>query len=100
MSGHESNTPLLIDRLFEEFFERGLKYFFPFATFEPIGSSPDSHIGVVEGNTATSVLSLNWLGFQYAFKNKTPFMEHELKLLNSVSAVLTYHRGCFAAKPS
>src|SRR2546425_789147 len=49
MSGHESNTPLLIDRLFEEFFERGLKYFFPFATFEPIGSSPDFHIGVVEG---------------------------------------------------
>jgi len=49
MSGHESDTPLLIDRLFEEFFERGLKYFFPFATFEPIGSSPDSHIGVVEG---------------------------------------------------
>jgi hypothetical protein len=90
MSGHESNTPPLIDRLFEEFFERGLKYFFPFATFEPSGSSPDSHIGVVGGNTATSVLSLNWLGFQYAFKNKTPFTEHELRLLNSISAVLAY----------
>jgi hypothetical protein len=58
MSRQESNTPL-IERL-EEFFERGLKYF-SVRDLEQIGSSPDSHIGVVEGSKATSVLNLNCL---------------------------------------
>src|SRR5262245_62727550 len=56
-----------------------MKYFFPFATFEPI--RPPS--------VETSTLSLDWLGFRYAFKNRVPFTEHELKMLKSVNTVLT-----------
>ena len=37
----ENYTPFQIDRLFEEFFEQGLKYFFPFAIFKPIGFGPE-----------------------------------------------------------
>jgi hypothetical protein len=79
MSGTENNTPFVIARLYEEFFERGLKYFFPFATFEPIDGA----------SAETSTLSLDWLGFRYAFKNSAPFTEHELKMLKSVNTVLT-----------
>jgi len=85
----ESNTPFVIARLYEEFFERGLKYFFPFATFEPLGSSPDSHIDAAGANAQISTVSLEWLGFQYAFKNRTAFTESELRMLKSVNTVLT-----------
>jgi len=84
----ENYTPFQINRLYEEFFERGLKYFFPFATFKPIGSSADVNEDVIDGNAETSVLSLAWLGSRYAFQNNMPFTEHDLRMLESVSAVL------------
>src|SRR5262245_61952202 len=90
---NENDTPFQINRLYEEFFERGLQYFFPFATFKPIGSAPHGHEDAMDGNAETSVLSLTWLGSQYAFQNNVPFTEHDLRMLDSVSAVLTarYH---------
>ena len=84
----ENYTPFQINRLYEEFFERGLKYFFPFATFTPIGSSADVNEDVIDGNAETSVLSLAWLGSRYAFQNSVPFTEHDLRMLETVSAVL------------
>ena len=85
---NENDTPLQLNRLYEEFFERGLQYFFPFATFKPIGSSADVNEDVIDGNAETSVLSLAWLGSRYAFQNNMPFTEHDLRMLESVSAVL------------
>ena len=41
---NDHDTPLPINRLYEEFFEWGLQYFFPFA-FTPIGSSTEVHEG-------------------------------------------------------
>ena len=55
---HDSDTPLQLNRLYEEFFERGLQYFFPFATFTPLGSDSPGHEAIMEGNAATSVLRL------------------------------------------
>jgi hypothetical protein len=90
---NENDTPFQLNRLYEEFFERGLQYFFPFATFKPIGADPHGHEDAMDGNAAPSVLSLTWLGSQYAFQNNVPFTEHDLRMLDSVSAVLTtrYH---------
>jgi len=85
----ENYTPFQIDRLFEEFFEQGLKYFFPFATFKPIGSDAEVNGDVIDGNAKTSVLSLTALGSRYAFQNNVPFTEYGLRMLDSVSAVLT-----------
>jgi hypothetical protein len=44
----EKHTAFQINRLYEEFFERGLKYFFPFATFRPIESIPDDNDDVID----------------------------------------------------
>jgi len=85
---NEHDTPFPINRLYEEFFEWGLKYFFPFATFAPIGSSTEVHEEGIEGNADTSVVRLTWLGSRYAFHNNVPFTEHDVRMLESVSAVL------------
>ena len=85
---NEHNTPFPINRLYEEFFEWGLKYFFPFATFKPMGSSADVHEEVIDRHAETSVVSLTWLGSRYAFHNNVPFTEHDVRMLESVSAVL------------
>src|SRR5438552_3804358 len=85
----ENYTPFQINRLYEEFFERGLKYFFPFATFRPIGSDAEVNGDGIDGNAETSVLSLTALGSRYAFQNNVAFTEYGLRMLESVSAVLT-----------
>ena len=89
----KNDTPFQINRLYEEFFERGLQYFFPFATFQPLGSDPSGQEEAMDGNAATSVLRLPWLGAQYVFHNHVPFTAHDLRMLDSVRAVLTarYH---------
>jgi hypothetical protein len=84
----EKHPAFQINRLYEEFFERGLKYFFPFATFRPIGSIPDDNDDVIDGNPQTCVLSLTALGSRYAFQNNVPFTEYGLRMLESVSVVL------------
>ena len=84
----ENHTPFQINRLYEDFFERGLKYFFPFATLKPIGSDVEVNGEVIDGNAETSVLSLTALGSRYAFRNNVAFTEYGLRMLESVSAVL------------
>src|SRR5262245_41404790 len=90
---HDNNTPFQLNRLYEEFFERGLQYFFPFATFQPLGADPPGHEDAMDGNAEPSVLRLTWLGAQYAFHNPVPFTSHDVRMLDSVRAVLTtrYH---------
>src|SRR5262247_2086792 len=90
---HDNDTPLQLNRLYEEFFERGLQYFFPFATFQPFSAAPPGQEEAREGNAAISVLSLPWLGAQYAIHNPVPFTAHDVRMLDSVRAVLTarYH---------
>jgi hypothetical protein len=90
---HDNNTPFQLNRLYEEFFERGLQYFFPFATFQPLGADPPGHEHAIDGNAEPSMLRLTWLGAQYAFHNSVPFTAHDVRMLDSVRAVLTtrYH---------
>src|SRR5262245_11487284 len=90
---HDNAPPLQLNRLYEEFFERGLQYFFPFATFQPLGAAPHGPAETRDENATTSILSLPWLGAQYAFHNTVPFTAHDVRMLDSVRAVLTarYH---------
>jgi hypothetical protein len=85
----EKHTAFQINRLYEEFFEQGLKYFFPFGAFTPIASMPDDKDDLSDGNPQTSVLSLTALGSRYAFQNNVPFTECGLRMIESVSAVLS-----------
>jgi hypothetical protein len=90
---NENDTPFQLNRLYEEFFERGLQYFFPFATFTPLGSDPHGHTDALAGHAEPAVLRLPWLGAQYAVHNHVPFTAHDMRMLDSVRAVLTarYH---------
>ena len=85
----ENHTPFQINRLYEDFFERGLKYFFPFATLKPIGSDAEVNGEGIDRNAETSVLSLTALGSRYSFQNNVAFTEYGLRMLESVSAVLS-----------
>ncbi len=78
------DTPFQINRVYEAFLERGLKYFFPHATLTPLAA--DAHAD-------TSALNLSWLGSRFAYRNNVAFTEHDLRMIDSVSAVLTarYH---------
>ena len=90
---NNNDAPLQLNRLYEEFFERGLQYFFPFATFQPLGAAPPGPTETVEGNAATAVVRAPWLGAHYAVHNPVPFTAHDVRMLDSVRAVLTarYH---------
>src|SRR5262249_57799326 len=56
-------------------------------------ADPHEHEEAMDGQATTSVLSLPWLGAQYALHNPVPFTAHDVRMLDSVSAVLTtrYH---------
>src|SRR4029453_551846 len=86
---HDNDAPVQLNRLYEEFFERGLQYFFPFATFQPLGSAPPGQEETRGGNAATSVLSLPWLGAQYRVRNPVRRAAHDVRVPDSVRAVLT-----------
>src|SRR5262249_14590998 len=86
---HHNDAPVQLNRLYEEFFERGLQYFFPFATFQPLGTAPPGPPETVEGNAATAVVRTPWLGAHYALHNPVPFTAHDRRMLDSVRAVLT-----------
>src|SRR5262245_13655845 len=90
---NDNDAPLQLNRLYEEFFERGLQYLFPFATFQSLGAAPPGHTETMDGNAATAVLRLPWLGAQYAVHNPVPFTTHDVRMLDSMRAVLTarYH---------
>ena len=83
-----------LNRLYEEFFERGLQYFFPFATFHPLGAAPPGPTETVEGNAATAVVRASLAGRALcASTTLSPFTAHDVRMLDSVRAVLTarYH---------
>src|SRR5215831_937950 len=57
---NDNDAPVQLNRLYEEFFERGLQYFFPFATFQPLGAAPPGLTETVDGTAATAVVRLPW----------------------------------------
>ena len=81
---HDNDAPVQLNRPYEEFFERGLQYFFPFATFQPLGAAPPGPPETLEGHAATAVVRLPWPGAQYAVHNPVPFTAHDVRMLDSV----------------
>jgi hypothetical protein len=76
-----------IDGLYAKLVEGGVGYFFPSAKFEIHGQLPASDAESVvqmEGNS----LILNWLGSRYSLTAAEAFSQAELKLLESIRAVL------------
>ena len=76
-----------IDGLYAKLVEGGVGYFFPSAKFESLhqwsANNPES-IEQLAGNS----LILNWLGSRYSLTSVEAFSDAELKLLESIRAVL------------
>jgi len=81
-------APPFLDGLYGKLVENGIGYFFPSARLEAIITGPHQGTQRITQNPDSSSLTLNWLGSQYVLENSKPFSDSELKLLNSIGAVL------------
>jgi hypothetical protein len=80
-------APPFLDGLYEKFVEYGIRYFFPTARLEAIAAGPQTPSQPIMENPDGSV-TLNWMGAEYVLDNGKPFDDSELRLLNSIGAVL------------
>jgi len=88
MPEHAQARPPFIDGLYGKLVEGGIGYFFPSAKFEELEEGPaPARRGTVETSSASSLI-LNWLGSRYSLSRVEPFSDADLKLINSIGAVL------------
>jgi len=85
---NETQTPPFLDGLYAKLVEDGIGYFFPAAKLEAVKTSLNQGRQQIVKDTDSSILTLNWLGSQYVLKNSKPFSDSELRLVNSIGAVL------------
>jgi CRP-like cAMP-binding protein len=82
------------DRLYGEFLERGVNYFFPSGRLSVRGPMPASQQIIVAETHQDTVLELEWLRARYVLaKSGKSFTAHEEQLLKSIGQVLStrYH---------
>ena len=78
-----------MDALYSNLLERGIQYFFPRISLEPLGPSP-THTPVIEYEKAASGATLlRWLGMRYRLHGSRLLTLSERKLLKSVGLVLS-----------
>jgi hypothetical protein len=84
----QTQTPPFIDGLYGKLVEGGIGYFFPSVNFEFLEPEPGpGEDRILQTSVGTSLI-LNWLGSRYSLTRDAPFSDAELKLLNSIGAVL------------
>ena len=84
----QTQTPPFIDGLYGKLVEGGIGYFFPSVNFEFLEPEPrPGEDRIMQTSVGTSLI-LNWLGSRYSLTRDAPFSDAELKLLNSIGAVL------------
>jgi len=84
----KTQVPLLIDGLYEELIEEGLRYFFPSAKFESHGRAPGSAVEPIALEAELTIVNMTLLGVRCSLRRDEPFSEAELRLLASIGAVL------------
>jgi hypothetical protein len=88
MLPEQTQTAPFIDGLYGKLVEGGIAYFFPSAKFEFLEAEagPSEH-RIMQTSYGTTLI-LNWLGSRYSLTRDVPFSDAELKLLESIGAVL------------
>ncbi len=76
-----------IEGLYAKLVEGGVRYFFPAAKFDVLDQSLSSNVESIEQIAGNSLI-LNWLGSRYSLAKSESFSLVELKLLESIRAVL------------
>ncbi|MBZ5621251.1 MAG: diadenylate cyclase, partial [Acidobacteriia bacterium] len=85
--------------LYGEFFERGVRYFFPDASLVTVGRAPEVKPTLLFHSRTDGGVDLEWMGTRYHFACPgRPFTEDQLRLLGAVGAVLSVrYRSIFSA---
>ncbi len=79
-----------IDGLYVEQLQRGIQYFFPAATWTPLGTASQIREPFVCEQTKRHSLELEWVGQKYLVTHPSQaFSQAQIKLVQSIAAVLT-----------
>ena len=84
----ETQAPHFIDGLYAKLIEGGIDYFFPSAKFEALDHDPASAQRAMSLQSDHKSLTINWLGATCSLTRAEPFSDSEIRLLNSIGAVL------------
>jgi len=84
----ESGGPVL-DGLYQQLVQRGVKYFLPTSHLETVGRAQESTPEVVFHTTSEPGLKFDWLGSTYALTNHKDFSDHEQKMVRSIGRFLS-----------
>src|SRR5262249_42312581 len=91
------DTLEFVHSLYCDFFERGVRYFFPEADLNPQGPSPDFRPTLQFGHRTDGALDLEWMGTRYHLRcHGRSFTEDQMRLLAAIGGVLaTRYRSIF-----
>src|SRR6266566_8802030 len=84
----ESGGPVL-DGLYQQLLERGVRYFLPSSRLETAGRVRESTPEVVFHATSPAGLSFEWLGRRYTLTSHRELSDHEQKMLRSIGRFLS-----------
>lgn len=95
-----------VHALYCDFFERGVRYFFPDSYLEIRGPAPEVKPALRFHNGTDGALDLEWLGTRYHLQRSGhSFTEDQLRLLGAIGGVLSaryrsiFYAGSAAASP-
>src|SRR5260370_1525400 len=84
----ESGGPVL-DGLYQQFLQRGVKYFLPSSHLEMVGRVRESTPEIGFQATSRPGLSFEWLGSRYALTNHRDFTDHERRMVRGIGRFLS-----------
>src|ERR1700681_282959 len=85
-----ADTLEIVNRLYCDFFERGVRYFFSDARLTADGPAPDTAPSLSFHSRTDGSLDLEWMGTCYHLQRAgRPFTEDQLRLLGAIGAVLS-----------
>ena len=92
-------TQEVVHALFCDFFERGIRYFFPDAELCATGSAEETRPSLIFHHRTDGGLELEWMGVRYDCRRSgRSFTEDQLRLIGAIGAVLSVrYRSIFHA---
>lgn len=94
------DTLEIVHALYCDFFERGVRYFFPEAQLTAKGSRPESSPSLSFHSRTDGSVDLDWMGTRYHLERSGhSFTEDQLRLVGAIGGVLSArYRGIFFAE--
>jgi len=85
-----AETLEIVHALYCDFFERGVRYFYPEATLAIIGRTAEPDPSLISHSLTDGSLDLEWMGMRYHIEQRErSFTEDQLRLLGAIGNVLS-----------